>query len=56
MLATIGTTMRGAVDDIPAIRAIIDEMGIGEHYIHADAALSGMILPCVADTQPFAPR
>ena len=53
ILATIGTTMRGAVDDIPAIRQIIDELGIGEHYIHADAALSGMILPYVDDPQPF---
>ena len=53
ILATIGTTMRGAVDDIPAIRQIIDELGIAEHYIHADAALSGMILPYVDDPQPF---
>ena len=53
ILATIGTTMRGAVDDIPTIRQIIDELNIGEHYIHADAALSGMILPYVDDPQPF---
>ena len=53
ILATIGTTMRGAVDDISAIRQIIDELNIGEHYIHADAALSGMILPYVDDPQPF---
>ena len=53
ILATIGTTMRGAVDNIPKIRNIIDELGIREHYIHADAALSGMILPYVDDPQPF---
>ena len=53
ILATNGTTMRGAVDDITAIRQIIDELGIAEHYIHADAALSGMILPYVDDPQPF---
>ena len=53
ILATIGTTMRGAVDDIPTIRQIIDELGIEEHYIHADAAFSGMILPYVDDPQPF---
>ena len=56
ILATIGTTMRGAVDDIPAIRQIIDELGIREHYIHADAALSGMILPYVDYPQPFGVR
>ena len=53
ILATIGTTMRGAVDDITAIQEIIDELNIEEHYIHADAALSGMILPYVEDPQPF---
>ena len=53
ILATIGTTMRGAIDDITAIRQIINELGIREHYIHADAALSGMILPYVDDPQPF---
>ena len=53
ILATIGTTMRGAVDDITTIRQIIDELGIPESYIHADAALSGMILPYVKDPQPF---
>ena len=53
ILATIGTTMRGAVDDLPTVRAILDELGIREHYIHADAALSGMILPYVEDPQPF---
>ena len=53
ILATIGTTMRGAVDDIPRIRSILDELGVEEHYIHADAALSGMILPYVEDPQPF---
>ena len=53
ILATIGTTMRGAVDDIPRIRNILGELEVGEHYIHADAALSGMILPHVDDPQPF---
>ena len=53
ILASIGTTMRGAVDDIPTIRQIIDELHIEQHYIHADAALSGMILPYVDDPQPF---
>ena len=53
ILATIGTTMRGAVDDIPAIREILDGLDIRERYIHADAALTGMILPYVTDPQPF---
>jgi histidine decarboxylase len=45
--------MHGAVDDLARIRAILKELAITRCYIHADAALSGMILPWVADPQPF---
>ena len=41
------------MDDVPKIRGILRELGVREHYIHADAALSGMILPHVDDPQPF---
>lgn len=53
ILANIGTTMHGAVDDLGKIRAQLKELAIPRSYIHADAALSGMILPWVADPQPF---
>lgn len=53
ILANIGTTMHGAVDDLARIRAMLREMAITRYYIHADAALSGMILPWVAQPQPF---
>lgn len=53
ILANIGTTMHGAVDDLKRVRAILAELAIARHYIHADAALSGMILPWVEDPQPF---
>jgi len=53
ILANIGTTMHGAVDDLGKIRAMLKDLAIARHYIHADAALSGMILPWVADPQPF---
>ena len=53
VMANIGTTMKGAVDDISKIRAIFDELAIVSSYIHADAALSGMILPFVDDPQPY---
>lgn len=45
--ATIGTTMKGAVDDIAAIRGLFSEFALERHYVHADAALGGMILPFV---------
>ncbi len=53
ILANIGTTMHGAVDDLARIRASLEDLAIARHYIHADAALSGMILPWVDEPQPF---
>ncbi len=53
IMANIGTTMRGAVDDIPTIRRILADQAVVSSYIHADAALSGMILPFVPEPQPF---
>ena len=53
IVANIGTTMKGAVDNLDHIRAILAELALPRYYIHADAALSGMILPFVDDPQPF---
>ena len=53
ILANIGTTMHGAVDSIPRIREILKDLAITRSYLHADAALSGMLLPWVEDPQPF---
>ena len=52
-VANVGTTMKGAVDDLDRVRNILDELAVTNRYIHADAALSGMILPFVDDPQPF---
>jgi histidine decarboxylase len=52
IVANIGTTMKGAVDDLDLIRETLDDLEIEDRYIHADAALSGMILPFVEDPQP----
>ncbi|MYH40291.1 MAG: histidine decarboxylase [Chloroflexi bacterium] len=51
-MANVGTTMKGAVDDVRRVRAILDDLAITRSYIHGDAALSGMILPFVDDPQP----
>ena len=55
IFANIGTTVRGAIDDINEIQKRIAALGIprDQYYLHADAALSGMILPFVDDPQPF---
>ena len=52
-LANIGTTMKGAIDDVRKVRDILGNLVIGDSYIHADAALSGMILPFVDDPEPY---
>ncbi len=52
-MANIGTTMKGAVDDVSKVRRILDELAVTSCYIHADAALSGMILPFVDEPQPY---
>lgn len=52
-IANIGTTMKGAVDDVDRMRGIVGELAITSYYIHADAALSGMILPFVDEPQPY---
>ena len=51
-MANIGTTMKGAIDDVRRVREIFEALAITQHYIHGDAALSGMILPFVDDPQP----
>jgi len=53
IFANLGTTMKGACDNLATIRSIIDDLAIGSSYIHADAALSGMILPFVPEPQPW---
>ncbi len=53
IMANIGTTMRGAVDDLGRIKRVLQDSAVTSSYIHADAALSGMILPFVAEPQLF---
>ncbi len=52
-MANVGTTMKGAIDDISKMRGILDDLAVTDSYIHADAALSGMILPFVDDPQLY---
>lgn len=55
ILANIGTTMKGAVDDVVRIKEILSDLNIKKSYIHCDAAFFGMILPFLPDveSQPF---
>ena len=53
IMANIGTTMKGAVDDVGKVREILHDLAVTNSYIHGDAALSGMILPFVDEPQPY---
>lgn len=45
--ANIGTTMKGAIDNIDEINSIIKDNAIYSSYIHCDAALFGMMIPFI---------
>ncbi len=49
----IGTTMKGAIDNINTVYEIIEKRQITQYHIHCDAALFGMILPFVKDAPQF---
>jgi histidine decarboxylase len=44
VVATVGTTMTEAVDDVRRISAILNNLAIRDRFIHADAALAGIPL------------
>jgi histidine decarboxylase len=53
VLATIGTTMKGAIDPVQKILELIKNLSFPNHYIHCDSALGGMILPFCDDAEKF---
>ena len=55
IFANIGTTMKGAVDDVVRIKEILSDLKFKKSYIHCDAAFFGMILPFLpeVESQPF---
>lgn len=52
IVATLGSTMTSSVDDVVKLRALAEAKG-HKVYIHADAAIDGMILPFLEDTLPY---
>lgn len=49
IVANIGSTMKGAVDNIEIIEKILRDLNIEHFYIHCDAALMGGIIPYITD-------
>jgi histidine decarboxylase len=54
VLATIGTTMTEAIDDVAAIRRALADIPVPRAYVHADAALAG--LPLALLPPPHRPK
>ena len=52
IVATVGTTMTEAVDDVARIHAALDHVGVQGRHIHVDGALSGV--PLALDGGPIA--
>jgi histidine decarboxylase len=46
VVATVGTTMAGAIDDVAAVSE--SAAAAGDVYVHLDAALSGLLIPFTA--------
>jgi histidine decarboxylase len=44
VVATLGTTMTEAVDDVARIHAALDDAGVPDRHIHVDGALAGVPL------------
>jgi histidine decarboxylase len=53
LFVNIGTTMKGALDNVEFILESLESAIIKKYYIHCDAALSGMILPFTDDAPIF---
>lgn len=44
IFVNIGTTMKGAIDDLGRIKEILRKLAIKDYYIHCDGALHGMAM------------
>ena len=53
VVAGVGTTMTEARDNVATIKKILQESGVPNHYIHADAALAGIYTALLKPHHPF---
>jgi histidine decarboxylase len=51
IVATAGTTMSEAIDDVATITRVLDHVGVARRRIHVDAALSGIPLALLPDEE-----
>lgn len=53
IFANIGTTMKGAIDNLDRIREVLKSLAIPQSYLHADAALHGLGLAFMDNPPPW---
>lgn len=53
IFANIGTTIKGAIDNLDTIHSLLNKLQIKRYYIHADEAFFGMILPFLKNPPAF---
>ncbi|WP_439621875.1 histidine decarboxylase [Gemmata sp.] len=53
VVANVGTTMKAAIDDLPGVFTVLADCGADRRYVHADAALSGLLLPFLDGAPPW---
>jgi histidine decarboxylase len=49
----VGTTVKGAIDDLNKVVEILEDLELKEFHIHIDAALAGMLIPFMEDATPL---
>ncbi|MCC8242723.1 histidine decarboxylase [Saccharothrix luteola] len=54
VIATIGSTGRGAMDDVPGIRRVAAEAGVPGVFVHSDAAFGGALAAFGRPPRPWA--
>lgn len=53
VVATIGTTSRGAVDDLPGLRRALAKGGVSGSHLHVDAAFGGLFAALAPRPAPW---
>ncbi|APJ04803.1 histidine decarboxylase [Silvanigrella aquatica] len=53
IMANLGTTMTGAIDNLEKIKCILERNRVSKYYIHCDAAFHGLILPFCEMDKPI---
>ncbi|WP_405628714.1 histidine decarboxylase [Streptomyces sp. NBC_01174] len=54
VVVTVGSTGKGAIDDLPGVRRALAEAGIERTHVHVDAAFGGLLAALAPRPRPWA--